>query len=325
MSQIDRHPDELLPWYVNSTLETHERRQVEAHVARCERCRVEVESLKAAYDGVGRLLDAGAGPSLDEWDSHAELDRFWRQMDANSVKGGEEEQTPSPQAAEFADNPELRFPCVFILDTSGSMRGARIAALNERLQELKRDIGRNRLASRRTEVAIITFDDDARVAQSFVTVDGFRPPTLTAQGSTDLNGGIEKALDLLEKRTATYRKEGIQYFLPWVFLITDNEIQEGLESATRRILDMQARKRIVFYAAGVGDDADTERLSRMVVDPEHARSLQEFDLQDMFKWIASSITFISTSQKTLGGANSPSEQDGQIECMPADWGRRAGS
>ena len=38
------------------------------------------------------------------------------------------------------------------------------------------------LASRRVEVAIVTFDSTVKVVQDFVTADQFEPPTLTVQG-----------------------------------------------------------------------------------------------------------------------------------------------
>ena len=40
-------------------------------------------------------------------------------------------------AAEFADNPEPRCPCLLLLDTSGSMAGAPIAELNAGLVTFK--------------------------------------------------------------------------------------------------------------------------------------------------------------------------------------------
>lgn len=42
----DLHPDSLLPWYVNHTLDGVEREQVERHLAACARCRQEVASLE---------------------------------------------------------------------------------------------------------------------------------------------------------------------------------------------------------------------------------------------------------------------------------------
>ena len=38
------------------------------------------------------------------------------------------------EVVEFSDNPEPRCPCVLLLDTSGSMQGEPIAALNKGLQ-----------------------------------------------------------------------------------------------------------------------------------------------------------------------------------------------
>lgn len=52
MSTEDKHPEELLPWYVNNTLTEDERSGVEAHLKDCERCRNEVAYLKAVRSQV---------------------------------------------------------------------------------------------------------------------------------------------------------------------------------------------------------------------------------------------------------------------------------
>lgn len=49
-------------------------------------------------------------------------------------------------AVEFATNPEPRCACVLLLDVSGSMAGAPIAALNEGLSAFAADIGTDVLA-----------------------------------------------------------------------------------------------------------------------------------------------------------------------------------
>ena len=46
--------------------------------------------------------------------------------------------------AEFAENPEPRCPCVLLLDTSGSMQGDPINALNQGLQAFKDDLSETR-------------------------------------------------------------------------------------------------------------------------------------------------------------------------------------
>jgi anti-sigma factor RsiW len=60
------HPaEELLPWYVNGTLDPDERAEVQAHLDRCSHCRVEVDALRAfrgEYAERERAPDPG--PSL---------------------------------------------------------------------------------------------------------------------------------------------------------------------------------------------------------------------------------------------------------------------
>jgi len=52
-------------------------------------------------------------------------------------------------AVEFAENPEPRCPCVLLLDTSGSMQGVPIDALNDGLQTFRDDLIRDELAKKR--------------------------------------------------------------------------------------------------------------------------------------------------------------------------------
>jgi len=123
-------------------------------------------------------------------------------------------------AAEFDDsNPEPRCPCVLLLDTSASMDGEPIKALNEGLVAFRDDLDRDKLARLRVEVAIVTFGGRAALAQDFVTADQFQPPTLKTAGDTPMGGGINLAPDLIESRKKTCRTNGVRYFRPWVFLI----------------------------------------------------------------------------------------------------------
>ncbi len=56
------HPDELLPFYVNATLEGEERIRVEAHLEHCACCRQEVDFLRTLRAG----MQAGASATAPE-------------------------------------------------------------------------------------------------------------------------------------------------------------------------------------------------------------------------------------------------------------------
>ncbi|HYN23369.1 MAG TPA: zf-HC2 domain-containing protein [Thermoanaerobaculia bacterium] len=53
---------ELLPWYVNGTLETGEVRSVEDHTAHCERCRDELESCRRIGEAMSPAAQAMPSP-----------------------------------------------------------------------------------------------------------------------------------------------------------------------------------------------------------------------------------------------------------------------
>src|ERR1700693_4942617 len=76
---------------------------------------------------------------------------------------------------EFADNPEPRCPFVLLLDTSKSMAGKPIAALNEGLRALHAELMKDTLARLRVEIAVLSFGGNVQLVQDFVTADTFSP------------------------------------------------------------------------------------------------------------------------------------------------------
>ncbi len=216
----------------------------------------------------------------------------------------------SLDAVEFAENPEPRCPCVLLLDTSGSMKGAALDALNAGLKSFRDDLSRDLLAARRVEIAIVTFNSVVEVAQDFVTIDQFEPAPLEAQGMTHMGSAIQKALDLVEARKAEYRANGIAYYRPWVFLITDGAPQgepDGVvEEAARRVREDEANKRVAFFAVGV-EQADMSRLAAISV--RAPVKLIGLNFLEMFVWLSASMQRISQSKV-----------DEQVALPPPGWG-----
>ncbi len=197
--------------------------------------------------------------------------------------------------AEFADNPEPRCPVVFVLDTSGSMKGQPIIELNEGLRAFAQAVRMDRLASLRVEVAVVTFGGKVRAVnihgevsgdtncatfnprglavrpsvkeipfdarQAFVTADQFQPPALDADGGTPMGEAIQRALALLKERKEIYKQNGLDYFRPWVFVITDGKPTDKWEAAAEQMRQEEARKGVQFYGVGV-EGADLRVLSK---------------------------------------------------------------
>jgi uncharacterized protein YegL len=142
---------------------------------------------------------------------------------------------------EFADNPEPRCPCVLLLDTSGSMSGAKITELNSGLQTFAEELHSDAMAAKRVEVAIITFGP-VQTIQHFVTADAFQAPSLLASGDTPMGAAIMHAVELIADRKASYRANGVGHYRPWLFLITDGAPTDDVSSATAAIREGEASK-----------------------------------------------------------------------------------
>lgn len=191
-------------------------------------------------------------------------------------------------------NPEPRCPCVLLLDTSGSMAGAPIASLNTGLQTFKEALSKDPLALLRVEVAIITFGP-VNVAQDFITADQFVPPTLNTTGDTPMGTAINLALDKVNDRKQVYKKNGISYYRPWVFLITDGSPTDGevWRTAAQRVQEAESNKKVVFFTVGV-EDADMNTLGQIAT--RQPLKLRGLSFQEMFKWLSVSLSHVSNSK-----------------------------
>jgi uncharacterized protein YegL len=177
------------------------------------------------------------------------------------------------------------------------MQGDRIRELNAGLETFRSAVMTDAVASRRVDIAIVTFDSEVRVVQDFVTMIDFHPPALTASGQTHLAGGIERALDLIDSRKETYRKWGISYYRPWVFMITDGksegESDEAVAQAAHRVHLYEKAKHVAFFAVGI-EGADIRQLTHIVV--RTPLELEGLQFRQMFQWLSGSIQTASTSQ-----------------------------
>lgn len=205
---------------------------------------------------------------------------------------------------------------VILVDTSESMSG-NLGAVNEGLKFLKEDLEADDLASKRVDLAIVTFDDNTQVVHSFSSIENFEAPTLTTGGSTGMGEAILKAAEMVEERKQMYKSKGMDYFRPWIFMITDGEPTDmspgdsKWNNAIRTIHDGEKNKKFLFFCVAV-DSANTAVLKQIAPPNRPPVRLRQGCFRELFAWFSKSQASISSSN--------PGDQIKLESPMAAGWG-----
>ncbi len=202
---------------------------------------------------------------------------------------------------DLVNNPTARVPVCLCLDTSGSMGGMPIDELNEGVRLFYEAIREDETALYSAEVSIVTFGGDAQCIADFASLE-VQPnaPMLTANGMTPMGEAVNMGLDLLEQRKDEYKDRGVDYYQPWLVLMTDgspNGDSSELSRAINRTVDLVNQKKLTVFPIGIGSDADMDVLAQF--SPKRPPlKLQGLKFREFFAWLSKSVS--KTSQSTPG-------------------------
>lgn len=230
---------------------------------------------------------------------------------------------------DLENNPTPRVPVCLCLDTSGSMgrivRGetkstgktvyndgqmwnivtggiSAINDLNDGLNQFFEAIRTDEVAVYSAEICVITFGGKkAEVISNFATVDQIDTSfSLVADGDTYMGEAVNMALDRLEKRKQAYKDKGIDYFQPWLVIMTDgtpNGSKSELETAISRVQKMVNERKLTVFPLGVGPEADMSTLAKF--SPKRSPlKIKETKYKEFFEWLSQSV--VTTSQSMPG-------------------------
>ena len=174
---------------------------------------------------------------------------------------------------------EPHLACVLLLDTSGSMAGDSIDSLNKAINDFKKKTAMDEFAQKRVDIAVIEFNDTARLVQDFTPLPQFQPINLTAGGLTAMGEGINLAIDKVKERNRLYNDMGTPCFTSWIFMISDRATTDGL-SARQRIIEEENKKRLKFWAIKVSKLVElvSKTLEWICLEDDLAPNFDEFDL-----------------------------------------------
>ena len=200
-----------------------------------------------------------------------------------------------PLTDKLTENPQKTMVLVFIIDTSGSMAGSKIGAVNTSIEEA---IPAIRELSAETGVSIkiavlgfssgihwITADDPVEAGQ-------FRWNYLNAAGVTDF-GAACKALN--EKFSAkAFMRESADYIAPVVIVLLDGDPTDDWENSLAELKRNHWFKAAAKVAIAIGDDANKDVLEEFTGSMEAVLEAGEAEaLMEVIKFACARVSLVA--------------------------------
>jgi len=194
---------------------------------------------------------------------------------------------------ELIENPDPRIPIVLALDTSSSMSGEPIAELQKGIETFFEAIKSDEIAKTSAEIAIVTFDSSVQTLLDFRSIDVQEVPNLHTSGCTNMGRGVNRALDLLEERKEQYRNAGVDYYQPWLVVMSDGYPTDDISTASERISQLVEHRKLSVFPIAIAN-ADTTVLSRLG-GGRSALRLNGLRFSEFFLWLSKSVARVSQS------------------------------
>jgi uncharacterized protein YegL len=219
------------------------------------------------------------------------------------------------------NEPHLAF--LLLLDTSTSMGDlaglkTKIQLLNEAIARLKKEMMMDEFASARVDIAVVEFNDGARVVCDWVPLSQFEAPVLEARGMTAMGEGGNLAIDMVKERRRFYKQMGTPSYQGHIFMITDGmptdvtkALEERIKYEDSRFKDGKGKLKWISCAVPGADEKFLANLSERKV------ALETNNFSSLLNWIGKSMCIVSASD--VNGGTGFAEFNEDIRRIPDNW------
>ncbi|MDR3353636.1 MAG: VWA domain-containing protein [Synergistaceae bacterium] len=179
---------------------------------------------------------------------------------------------------------------IFVVDTSGSMTGSKIGAVNEAIKEAIPEIKSvsDENTDAKIKVAAISFSTSSKwMSQEPVEVEKFRWDPVSAGGATDLGDAFKKINEKLTRERGGFMEEAAGSYAPVFLLLSDGQPTDDYKTALGELKRNAWFKVAIKIALAIGEDVDESVLAEFTGNIETVLpALNSTVLKKMIKTIS---------------------------------------
>lgn len=190
----------------------------------------------------------------------------------------------------------------FVVDTSGSMEGAKMGTLNvaieEALPEIRSISSEN--ADAQIKIAVLEFSDGARwLTPVPMEVGDYAWNYLNAEGVTDFGAACQELNAKLSRNS--FMNDVAGSFAPAIFLLSDGEPTDEYQVALAELWQNNWFKKSIKAAIAIGDDANKDILKEFTGNRESVLSVHNPEaLKKLIRFVSVTASQIGSKSSSVG-------------------------
>ena len=198
--------------------------------------------------------------------------------------------------------PRRVMPLIFMVDTSGSMGGAKIAALNTAIRESLNEVGEisKNNANAQIKIGALEFSSDAQwMYPQLQDSESFQWQDLQAGGLTSFGAALNELNNKLSKSHG-FMSEPKGMRAPAIILLSDGEPTDEYKHALEKIKGNKWFKIAVKVAIAIGDDANKDVLAEFTGNIEAVITVHDINQLKKIIRVVSLTTTNVVSRPSVG-------------------------